>query len=333
MSSPIFYPKFRACDPSTGLPLVGGKLYTYVAGTTTPQATYSDAALSVANANPVILDANGEASIYCGPVSYKLVLQDSTGAEIWTFDNYSPDIDSTSSDAQWFPYTGSIAFSTTTSFSVLNEDATSFLTAGRRIRTSNTAGTVYSTVVSSSFGGVNTTVVVVNDGSSVLDSGINSLAYGLLSYANPSYLDPLGVVVALFTADVTGYGSETQLTAFTVTSVDAVRAMLTAFTEQLDTLSTFASGTFTAKYPGYYKVDAVVVLSDTAAGTRTAALKKTGSTLNSTSVIIAANGQITAPIATTVQLDVGDTLKLYVTGAATTTVKGTGTTFNVTRVR
>ena len=75
------------------------------------------------------------------------------------------------------------------------------------------------------------------------------------------------------------------------------------------------------------------MLSDTAAGTRTAALKKTGSTLNSTSVIIAANGQITAPIATTVQLDVGDTLKLYVTGAATTTVKGTGTTFNVTRVR
>ena len=318
MSSPIFYPKFRACDPSTGLPLVGGKLYTYVAGTTTPQATYSDAALSVANANPVILDANGEASIYCGPVSYKLVLQDSTGAEIWTFDNYSPDIDSTSSDAQWFPYTGSIAFSTTTSFSVLNEDATSFLTAGRRIRTSNTAGTVYSTVVSSSFGGVNTTVVVVNDGSSVLDSGINSLAYGLLSYANPSYLDPLGVVVALFTADVTGYGSETQLT---------------AFTEQLDTLSTFASGTFTAKYPGYYKVDAVVVLSDTAAGTRTAALKKTGSTLNSTSVIIAANGQITAPIATTVQLDVGDTLKLYVTGAASGPGTRTGTTFNVTRVR
>ena len=36
---------------NTGVPLSGGKLYTYVAGTTTPLATYTDVGLSVANPN------------------------------------------------------------------------------------------------------------------------------------------------------------------------------------------------------------------------------------------------------------------------------------------
>jgi hypothetical protein len=53
-------------------------LFTYVAGTTTPQATYTDATLSVQNANPIILNSVGQnpsgGSIWLNPtLTYKFV--------------------------------------------------------------------------------------------------------------------------------------------------------------------------------------------------------------------------------------------------------------------
>lgn len=67
-------------------PLVGGKLYTYDAGTTNPRQTFADAAGLVPNTNPVILDARGEATIFWSG-NYKVQLQDSLGNIIWTVDN------------------------------------------------------------------------------------------------------------------------------------------------------------------------------------------------------------------------------------------------------
>jgi hypothetical protein len=67
---------------STGAPLVGGKVYAYVAGTTTPKDTYTTAAASVANAHPVVLDSRGEAAIYWVG-TYDVVLKDSAGVTIW----------------------------------------------------------------------------------------------------------------------------------------------------------------------------------------------------------------------------------------------------------
>lgn len=73
---------------SNGNPLAGGKLYTYQAGTTTPQATYTDSTGGTPNANPVILDADGEADVWLDTsLSYKFVLKDSTDATQWTVDN------------------------------------------------------------------------------------------------------------------------------------------------------------------------------------------------------------------------------------------------------
>jgi hypothetical protein len=80
-------PKAQFLD-ANGAPLVGGKVYTYAAGTTTPLATFTTAAAGTANTNPVILDARGEANIfYTNGVSYKIVLTDSADATIWTVDN------------------------------------------------------------------------------------------------------------------------------------------------------------------------------------------------------------------------------------------------------
>jgi parallel beta-helix repeat protein len=82
--SPV--PKLQFFD-NNGNPLSGGKLYTYAAGTTTPQATYTTAGGTIPNANPVILNSRGEASVWLGTLEYKMKLTTSTDVEIWTVDN------------------------------------------------------------------------------------------------------------------------------------------------------------------------------------------------------------------------------------------------------
>jgi len=76
---------------NTGAVLTGGKLFTYVAGTTTPQVSYTTSAGNVARTNPVVLDAAGRVpdggEIWILPVSYKFVLKDSNDVLIATYDN------------------------------------------------------------------------------------------------------------------------------------------------------------------------------------------------------------------------------------------------------
>jgi hypothetical protein len=71
---------------SAGAPLVGGKVYTYDAGTSTPRPTYQDAAGTVPNTNPIVLDARGEATIFWNG-NYKVILKDALDVTIWTVDN------------------------------------------------------------------------------------------------------------------------------------------------------------------------------------------------------------------------------------------------------
>lgn len=90
MSTPfLFVPIFRAFD-TAGNPLSGGLLYTYAAGTTSQLATYSDAGGTVQNANPVVLDTTGSATVRLGNSAYKFVLKDAGGSTQWTEDNYQP---------------------------------------------------------------------------------------------------------------------------------------------------------------------------------------------------------------------------------------------------
>jgi len=75
-----------------GKPLAGGKLYTYLAGTTTPVTTYQDQALTIKNQNPIPLDALGSCSIWLDPAkTYKLVLKTAQGTTLpgWPIDNIS----------------------------------------------------------------------------------------------------------------------------------------------------------------------------------------------------------------------------------------------------
>lgn len=71
---------------TAGFPAIGYKVATFDAGTSNPRVTWQDALKVAQNTNPVILDGRGEASIFWEG-TYKVQLQDSTGAPIWTQDN------------------------------------------------------------------------------------------------------------------------------------------------------------------------------------------------------------------------------------------------------
>lgn len=71
----------------TGTPLSAGLLYTYAAGGSTPATTYSDSALATPNANPIVLDSAGRATIYLAATSYKFILRTSAGVLVKTQDN------------------------------------------------------------------------------------------------------------------------------------------------------------------------------------------------------------------------------------------------------
>ena len=84
---PVPYVKIQYFDNS-GNPLNGGKLYSFIAGTSTPKATYTDAGGLTANANPTILDSAGRADVWLlGPGAYKLRLDTSADVVLWTVDN------------------------------------------------------------------------------------------------------------------------------------------------------------------------------------------------------------------------------------------------------
>jgi hypothetical protein len=75
---------------NNGNPLVGGKLYTYSAGTTTPQATFTSASGDTPNSNPIILNAGGRvpSEIWLTDgLAYKFVLYTSTDQLIGSWDN------------------------------------------------------------------------------------------------------------------------------------------------------------------------------------------------------------------------------------------------------
>jgi hypothetical protein len=80
-----------------GLPAINGTLGTFVAGTSTPQATYVDSTQTTQNTNPVQLNANGQANVWLDQaLKYKLVLKDANGNTVYTVDNISGLLSNTS---------------------------------------------------------------------------------------------------------------------------------------------------------------------------------------------------------------------------------------------
>lgn len=82
------YPRWNARD-LIGQSLPNGKVYTYITGTTTPKATYSDALGENLNTNPVILDGDGGAYIFwLEDTLYRIILKDEDDNLIYDTSNY-----------------------------------------------------------------------------------------------------------------------------------------------------------------------------------------------------------------------------------------------------
>lgn len=79
-------PKLQFLD-ANGDPLSYGLLYTYIAGTTTSKTTYTTAAQTTANTNPILLDSRGQADVWLlAGEAYKFTLQNSSGVLQYTVD-------------------------------------------------------------------------------------------------------------------------------------------------------------------------------------------------------------------------------------------------------
>jgi hypothetical protein len=100
-----------------GVPLAGGLIYTYQAGSSTPLVTYTENGGTIANANPIVLDASGRTPqqiwLLTG-YSYKFVLQNADAVLIQTLDNIYPILQNAPASAPAIPAGGIIIWSGST---------------------------------------------------------------------------------------------------------------------------------------------------------------------------------------------------------------------------
>jgi hypothetical protein len=180
-------------EPQTdanGDPIVGGQIFTYLAGTTTPAATFTDNTGGTPQTNPIILNSLGISASpiwLTGGTAYKFVFLDANNVQ------YRPTVDNitgvndpafTSTIDQWVLFSGTPTYINATSFSLVGDQTNTFQVL-RRLRTTNTGGQIFSTITNSVFAAGITTVTVTND-SGTLDSGLSLVYYGILSVTNPS---------------------------------------------------------------------------------------------------------------------------------------------------
>lgn len=196
-------PVFKAFD-NNGAPLYNGQLFTYAAGTTTPQITYTDSTGNTPNTNPIILNSRGETNVWLNPsLAYKFALQDSLGNPIWTVDNLtSPIIQNPYGIATGtntiavnsIPSFGSLMDGITVAFKVANTT-----TANATLNANSTGpfNLYYSDGTTQLVGGA---LIINNIYTAMFDSSLNGATGGYI-VQNPSR------VTLSFTGALTGYAS------------------------------------------------------------------------------------------------------------------------------
>lgn len=176
---------------SNGVPLVGGYWNFFLAGTTTPVATYTDNTGNTSQPTDITLQSDG---LPANPIwlsagiPVKARLYTSGGVLLETYDYITGVNDPTFTNtiSQWISFTGTLTYISATSFSVAGDQTNTFQ-VNLPIRTTNTGGTIYSTITASSYSsGSNTTTVTVVNVTGSLDSGLSALSYGIITPTNPA---------------------------------------------------------------------------------------------------------------------------------------------------
>ena len=189
-------------ENSNGAPLSGGTIEVYIAGSSTPATTFSDQAGLVPNTWPIVLNTlgvNNQGAVWLGGgFLYKFIIKDSVGVVQRTIDNVQGINDSTSTLDQWVQFQATPTYVSATSFTVAGDQTQTFQVR-RRVKTTNTGGTIYSTITASSYVAPNTTVTVQND-SGILDPGLSAVYYGLISSVDTSLPGGLLIGIQVFSA-------------------------------------------------------------------------------------------------------------------------------------
>lgn len=172
---------------TNGNPLSGGKINTYLAGTSTPATTYTTNLGTVAQANPIVLNSLGRPAspIWMeGDIALKFVITNSADVVQFTVDNVVGLNDPQEAFTEWVASGLTPTYISATSFSVVGNQ-TAVLQANRRIEYVLNSGTYYGYIFSASFGSGITTVVIVPDATN-LDATLSSFKYGFISASNTS---------------------------------------------------------------------------------------------------------------------------------------------------
>ncbi|HKJ93284.1 MAG TPA: hypothetical protein VJ957_08950, partial [Longimicrobiales bacterium] len=142
------YPHGYQFTDDNGDPLALGKIYTYVAGTTTNKATYKDNAGVASHTNPIVLGADGRVpgdELWLdNDQNYDLDIQNAAGTTITYADDVAPIVPAAvATQSEWVDGP-SPTYISATQFSV-GGDYTSTLTVGRRLKLAD-ASTLYATI-------------------------------------------------------------------------------------------------------------------------------------------------------------------------------------------
>ena len=115
MTLKALFPVTQQFQAKNGSNLVGGKVYIYYQGRTALATTYHDEEGTVVNANPVLLDNNGRATVFADTIySYTIVVCDYYGKELFSQDITLHDAISTAKDVIVMGSNGSVKVDTTT---------------------------------------------------------------------------------------------------------------------------------------------------------------------------------------------------------------------------
>lgn len=236
----------------SGDPLSGAKLYFYAEGTATPQDTYSDTALTVANANPVVADSAGRfGDIFLSALGYKVVLKDSSDVEIWSKDNYR--------GGEGSP------------FKILSKTAAYTATAADRgalILVDASGGAVTITQTAAATVGDDYEISVKKTDSSTNLVTFGSVAMGVQNQAVTMRSDGSAYQILGRYTPFAGFSAYLAASTTNDKTGDATDFTITGLTEVFDEGGGLnaTTGVFTAPVTGKYRLDATVIAANLAAG-------------------------------------------------------------------
>jgi hypothetical protein len=174
--------------------LVGGKISTLEAGTTTLVSTYGDVDGTILQTNPIVLNDYGmpEFPVWLeSGVLYKFVIYDANDNLLWTYDNIAGVNDplelGKSFSSQWIEE-GIPNYVSENSF-YLTGDRTDIFHQFRRVKIAMVTGDIYGSIIKSEYNLTDdkTTITLLIDGGEELTEDLLLVYYGILSYAPQSY--------------------------------------------------------------------------------------------------------------------------------------------------